>query len=578
MKYILLLLLFAVPVSATITTIGSSDLPYTASSANDTIRFNASKITTTGNGIYVTANNVTIDLQNDTLEFGTGGANTLYGINMAQGVDDLTITANDPHPDSGGYIIVGDSNSWDCVCVRTYGVSNIADDFLMTNVKMIHLGWDGHCFWAEGIRNTRSTHGGYTFRDCRFYNYTRGFTSRSVADGIAIYVTYGDLTVEDSYIYSFAHGIKTSGYPSIVRCTIIVDAKNDLYERPSGQIYWRSAGYGGIGIDGDGGAAIYGGEVRDNVILCGLTWDTLPNGMVYTPSINEGLATGIQISHASQTGVDDSLYVTGNYINIHRGLDDYEGSLTTHPFKLRWQNKYVVMRDNDLICYNASADSGISWGASGCVGYHAIWTSSSYGSEGAFLDSFMTFEENRIISYALDNTVEAVGIKMVIRGENDSPVFDFTGAGNVWRNNYIGASNSCIEFGHGDGGPCQSVLIVSDTLDSLGNSGGDFYTYEAGDYWGNSENNTLRDMVYLNDIPDTLVAYDSYALASWHKYEKTIKVNVYGNNGLLIANADVEVFNQDSSYADTISTGALGYIEDVVSYYFAHGTSTVKSP
>jgi len=80
-KYLFVIFFFLFSLAhANQVSIGSSDLPYTASTAYDTITFSTSKITTSGSGIYVTANYVTIDLRDDTLEFGTGYTDNAYGI------------------------------------------------------------------------------------------------------------------------------------------------------------------------------------------------------------------------------------------------------------------------------------------------------------------------------------------------------------------------------------------------------------------------------------------------------------------------------------------------------------------
>jgi len=221
---------------------------------------------------------------------------------------------------------------------------------------------------------------------------------------------------------------------------------------------------------------------------------------------------------------------------------------------------------DDSIANHASA-----WGKA-CEGIDITFSSDNYGEGGTFLDSFIIIENNHIEAVALDTGTLGVGIRFTVRGELDSPVYNFTGAGNIIRNNYWGSNTTGIEFGKSDGGSASTVIISGDTIEFLVGYGIDssaFNTYECGDWAGISKYNIVRDFTYLGGIEDTAIYWDPANAGDDMFYEKTIKVNVRGNNDSLIANATVRFYNKDSTYSDTGSTGSYGYIKDTVNYYYA---------
>jgi len=528
--------------------IGSADLPYTASTAYDTITLSASKISSSTHGIYVTADYVTIDLRDDTLEFATSGGDSCYGIYTAYNIDHLTILGN-PATDSGGLIlhdgINGVDTSWDCVCVM--GGSS---DITITNVDMLITGYDGHNVQlpASPIPNYIITGGTLLDR-----NY--GYTSRISNDGVSIWAGYGNLTLNGAIVDSWGHGVYVGGVSQIYNCSIMVDARNDLYEYPTNNTAFTSLGAGCI----DMYVCEVGTTVHDNILVAG--------------SENEGCAGAIGVTHCTGTA-ENPIEIYNNYMNFHRGGDDHYGpTVTVRPYKQRWMNKHIHFHDNTIIV-STHPDSGAhaaAWSFR-AEGIDMLWVSAADGSEGTFRDSFTVIENNRIFAYALDTGCEAVGIRLAVRGEDEVPPFDWVGAGNIIRNNYYEVAHSAIEFGKGDGGICQGVLIQGDTvaLTDSGVVGSPFYPWKSGDYSGGiSENNILRDITYIGSINETNIEWDPANDGDEMFYERTLQVNVRGNNDSLIANATVRVYNYDSTLADTGTTGSYGYLKDMVTYYYA---------
>ena len=559
---ILLLLVVILPIQiyAGQVSIGSANLPYTASTAYDTITFNTSRISTSGTGIRVTANNVTIDLRDDTLEFGVGYTDDVYGIYCFEynHVSNLTILGN-PTPNNGGLILHGGGtgstdSSWRCIDVRIEGQNT---NVTITNVDMYITGWDGHNFNHPGDALTN-----FEISGGRFVDHIVGFTNRCNNTGCSILfgsqTALSTATIHDLTIESWAHGIVANGTLGIYNCSLLIDVKNDLYSYPSEGVCTGSIGAGGIGAEHIGP----GTKIHDNVIIAGIE--------------NEGSSIGISIEFAVGTEANP-IEIYNNYTDLHRGPDDYYGGVTCKGYKQRWSNKHIKVYDNEFHV-SAHPDSGAhasAWGIN-CEGIDLYWINTADGSGGTFRDSFTVIENNRIFAYALDTGCNAVGMRIAVRGESETPPFNWVGAGNIIRNNYYEVAHSAIEFGKSDGGICQGVLIQGDTvaLTDSGVVGSPFYPWKSGDLASGSaspysKNNILRDITYIGSINETNIEWDPANDGDEMFYERTLQVNVRGNNDSLIANATVRVYNYDSTLADTGTTGSYGYLKDTVTYYYA---------
>lgn len=533
--------------------IGSSDLPYTASTAYDTITFSTSKITTGGSGIYVTANNVTIDLQDDTLEFGTDYSSDVYGIYTGYHKNHLTILGN-PASDNGGLILHGGGtntpdSSYGCINIRTLG--GLTRNITITDVDMYITGWDGHNYIHrdQGI-DTLTISGG------KMTNRVVGFTNRCASTGISILISNknnSEVVIHDVIIDTWAHGIAAGGQVEIYNCSLLVDVKNDLYSYPSGYTCYSSLGVGGIGLWG----MTAGTKIHDNIIVAGIE--------------NEGSSGGISTSYSVGTP-QNPIEIYNNYINIHRGPDDNYNGVTAKPYKQRWSNKHIHIYDNTFIA-TAHTDSGshaLAWGDA-CEGIDLGFTSAAYGSEGSFVDSFTVFERNHIEAYALNSAAKGTGIRLTVRNENLGDNYTFSGAGNVFRNNYWGGSNSGIEFGKSDGGQCNSVLMTGDTIATIGSVDPNYHTYESGDWAGPSVDNIVRDIVYLGEAYDTDISWDPSASATGSdiSFERTLQILAMGNNDTAIVNASYSVKDKFNQIVASGFTNSNGIDTAFIKYYHA---------
>ncbi|MEW6411024.1 MAG: hypothetical protein AB1483_00965 [Candidatus Zixiibacteriota bacterium] len=509
--------------------IGSSDLPYTASTPYDTITFNSSRISTTGSGIYVTANNVTIDLQDDTLEFGTGNGDRVYGVYTSYHRTNLNIIGD---PVNHGLILHGGGtvradSVYNCRNVLTLG--GLTRDITIQFVDMQINGWNTHNYsHADG------TISNLTISDCRIINHGHGFTSRCSFDGAAIYLPANSTlgaTITNCYVESYHAAVYLSGKAEIASCTLMVDAKNDLYYPgdPWDQVCYTSANAIAIST----WILSPGTSFHDNVILSGVE--------------NEGCDGAFLICYAAGTE-DNPISIYNNEAIIHRGRDDHYGAyLTAKGYKQRWSNKHVKIYNNQFTvvghsnhplypnAYNATVE-----------GMAMLFIDQFHGSEGQFCDSFVTVENNRIL--AIDSGgATASGYNICIRGENTG--YNWQSAGNIWRNNYFEASDLGGKIGYPDGGKCINFLSQGDTLFALSQV---FYAFDIGDWNGPCTANVIRDLVYSRGAPEDDLDWDINAAGSDISFERTLRVFARGTNDLGVAGAAVSVWN---NYGNLVYSG-----------------------
>lgn len=541
--------------------IGSVDLPYTAAVQWDTITFSASKITTGGSGIWVKAHNVTIDLRDDTLEFGTNYSDNVYGIYTDYHRKNITILGN-PLPNNGGLILHGggtgvSDSSWDCVNVRTLG--GLTEDIDIIDVDMEIYGWDGHNYkHHDGSIRELLISGG------KFTTHNDGFTSRCSFDASSIYVnSYGDGgaapggIIHDVVFDTWHDGIFFYGKLQIYNCSLFVDAKNDLYWPGDNDDNFCHTSALSAGITAWGPSA--GTQIYDNYIEAGIN--------------NEGCEQGISMNYAEGT-YTDTIKVYRNKAILHRGPDDHYGGITCKGYKQRWGNKYVSVYDNEFYLY-AHADSGAHAAAYGrsVEGFEMLWIDAAHGSEGPFIDSFITIRNNHIEAVALSSNTTAVGARLTIRGELTG--YNWQNAGNIWKNNYFKSSSIGLDLGKPDGGPCNNFLTVGDTI-AVGGEAVDYRTFEVGDWGGPSTNNTARDMTFIGGAIETDITWNSSSNSNGSDlaFERTLQIYVEGNNGLSVVNAACSLWNGAGDFVGSVATNYQGFATPVVKYYHAFKNST----
>jgi hypothetical protein len=136
------------------TTLGNkytiTSLPYTASQTgtnySETLEVAGTKLSSTTNGIIITGHDIVLNLGTDTIEFGTGCGDNLYGISVPYGSYNIKI--------EGGTILHNPSCSGDSAWSNTCVKLGSPHDILFHNTNMVVEGWSGHCMdGGEGAKN-----------------------------------------------------------------------------------------------------------------------------------------------------------------------------------------------------------------------------------------------------------------------------------------------------------------------------------------------------------------------------------------------------------------------------------------
>ena len=416
---------------------------------------------------------------------------------------------------------------------------------------MYITGWDGHNYYhgPQGVIDRLVVSGG------KYINHNVGYTNRCWNDGVSVLAGHRlatEVSISNLIIETWGHGIAVAGSPvEVYGCSILVDVKNDLYSFPSGNSCYSSLGIGGIYL-----AWSRGGSIHDNYIIAG--------------SDNEGASIGISLSY-TKGRAEDPFEIYNNYIDVHRGPDDAYDGVTAKGYKQRWSNRYIHIHDNTfkVSTHSNHPTAPQAYGPLG-EGIDMYWINRDYGSEGPGRDSFVVIENNRIETNAMDATARGTGIRIAVRNSDPGDPYTFRGAGNIIRNNYWGVTTTGIEFGKGDGGEASTVMIMGDTINFTGVPGGDFHTYEVGDYSGPSLNDTVLDLVYGDSASPTDVYWDPstpYAYGSELVIQRTLEIIAEGTNNFLIDNAACTVKNTYGEVVLTGTTNARGYWKGAVTYH-----------
>jgi len=365
--------------------ITSSDLPLTLdwSYENDTVRISGTKISTSGSGIYIRdgAHGVVLDFGTDTLEFGTGNGSWLYGI---RNTNSTHWGWNKNVKIKGGVILHGgNDNSSSCVCIETY----YTDGLIIEDVTTIVRGVDSRCISTVNA----NSHRGLYIKGGRHISEAVGYESRDDFDGATIYVDGQDGTlngefpytckIEDAYIESIHMACFLKwGVFDVSGCTLIVDARNDLYPPHvgSGSYLHGSTNAGGISLDYAEGGTL----VRGNTILADSSYF--------------GADVGIGMFNCKGTS-GNPIIIDSNYIKIHRGLDAFYGDLNVKGVKWRGGNEHFQFKYNTVIV-TVDGDSDTEFrGPEG----HAFNGQFVYF-DGEPPDSFVTVENNTFQAIDVD--------------------------------------------------------------------------------------------------------------------------------------------------------------------------------
>lgn len=520
-------LLAASPALADIHYLSASDLPavLSASYTNDTIRLVGTRVSTPGDGISIQTHGVVLDLGGDTLEFGTGFGNGLYGVQINSYLDYNVTIRGGTILHGGG--ISGADTSRGCVCLKLQGSSGL----LVSGTNMIIRGVDSRCIGStnyQGNKNVEIVGGRYRSEGIGYYSRDLFRSAIMLLDAPSHSLIGADYNwkIHDLVIENSIHAaIRCEGLTFIYGCSITVDARNDLYEYPQSEWAHGSANSGGI--SGSDWAA--GSRIHDNVILADSNYS--------------GFDVGIMMESADGTA-SSPIHIYNNYIEGHRGLDAHYGYMNCKGMKYRARNKHVRIYNNTFKV-KADGNPGTTFRGPTCAAMEVL----SVAMSEIQLDSFVVIEDNYFEGFDVDGgSDEACGVRLEVQ---TGGIHTWSGAGNVWRRNHLKSNrtiyNMANQYDHG----CGYFLATNDVAESFPTVY-DFATFRLGRYEDRSVSNVFRDLTYLGHASGDGIVMVPGSDDADIRIECTAQIQVKGINNLPIDNAHVTVVD---NYGNTVFTG-----------------------
>ncbi|MGD8785939.1 MAG: hypothetical protein PVJ60_00820 [Phycisphaerales bacterium] len=367
-RWLILLLCLPVMAGGTIREIGSGDLPYTTQATGDTIRISGSSITTSGAAIIVNHANIRIEGEDKTIYFNTGANSSVKGI---------AVNANNLYVRD--LILIEDLDT------ATNGNNVDGIDFLhisgctLINVDVTIYSDNGRCLDSygsgSGLKNIY-------IDSCDFWNYCKGYTTRTHYDGAAVRLEMRNETMSESdfsaKIYrSIVHISPHMGFVcfgmayygggrfgrlkdfEIAYCSTYVDHQNDFYTYDDGTTGHSSANAYGIAINHDSGALIHNNYISSGDIfggsrglfLEGSYGDTTCTTKVYNNVID--IKCGRDVRYGALRPDDDCGSNCGTYAptwavrirdidnTVGKWIDFYDNEITMHLKAVRDTQLYL---------------------------------------------------------------------------------------------------------------------------------------------------------------------------------------------------------------------------------------------
>jgi len=515
-----------------------SSFPYTASQVgtnySETLLVAGTNLPASGSALNIQGHDIVVYLINDTITFGTDGGNNHYGIQFDYSSHHIKIIGGTIY--HGG---AGDGN----VCLQ-FGGTN---DVLIEGTDMRIAGSNGHCVYSPslgepGNYNIEASGGNY-------HSDVTGYTNRCNYDGSALWfgTTYSGY---GNYHYKI-HGINLVTGPSqglivsgrsggndalvfVYACTLQSDARNDFYTSGNNTCLSAANPYQICASHIAGGS-----EIHDNVITSGT---------------NYGGSRGIILEMCNGTP-DNYVEVYNNHVDVHEGVNLEESRGLVQVLRMRFGNKYVHVHNNTLIG-TGSTTHGSSYG-----GEVAVFRLTATDEEGHEPDHGIIIERNMFRAVALSSDVDAW-----------AGVFEsFPNIGNIYRYNRFESPGEIICFGEMNHG-ADGIMLFADTFVQLSPSY-DPKTVVVG--WQNffsASDDTLRDCVYLSGASEEGIVFG--ASGSDYRLERTLSLQVMGNNSLPVRQAVVTVVN---NYGHTVLSGTTnsnGIVTGAVTYHWEQNTGS----
>ncbi|MDX9857796.1 MAG: fibronectin type III domain-containing protein [candidate division Zixibacteria bacterium] len=539
--------------------IAITSLPFTYSASDqtpgvvDTLYIQGTKLTSTGNGISLMSststalNNVVLNLGTDTVVFGTAGT-------PATGLTVNGPVSNRPRNIRilGGHILHQPS---DTAVLDCRGVQLNGHEIIMDGTHVVIRGIDGKAMVGGGtnIYNV-------TVRNCRFASLVTAYYRRDYYTGACIHFdncrsttinTDYNGSIDDFFHLIFENNvIETCPHAAMVlygrsedgdylkikvlNNSITVDARNDYYTYPSGNIYYgTSNAYGIVTTFLTGGSEISGNTIRSGT--------------------NHEGGRGLYIG-SMRLDVMDTVKIYNNDIDVHQGPGDYYRPMPAHGLRVRQSDIANLHIKGNTI--TARSDNNPATIHTDQIAMAFRW--SPY--QGSSFNNVVEGNTFRAIGNGTGTTA-AVCLDAAIIG----------GDGLTFRNNVLESSGAIIKWGEGNAG-APNHLFEQDTLRFIAPDNGHI-TYDLGHLGNNWDcsNNRVRDMVYQNGTSDTDIrfAVDGDLELT---VERTLQVRVLGNNGLPVSGAAVTVLN---NYGQTVLSGLTdgnGRRNGAVSYLYRSRT------
>ncbi len=522
------LLLLTASSYATVHTISS--FPYTASQTgtnySDTLVIAGTNLSTSGSALRITGHDLVLYLVDDTITFGTGNGNSLYGIELSESSYNIKIVGGTIY--HGG---TGDRNT----CLLMMGTN----DVLIEGTNMRIAGTNGHCIFTPSIGPPANYN--IEISGGQYRSDVTGYDNRCNYDGAAInvgttYAGYGDFHYK-------IHGIRLITGPSqgiciggrsggnycfaeVYACTLSSDARNYTYTDPGNTCLSAANPYQ---IAASRLAA--GSSIHDNVILSGT---------------NYGGSRGMIIETCAGTP-ENPVRIYNNYVDVHEGpnLEVPQGNVQV--LRMRFGNAYVHVYDNTFI-----GTGGIGVGSS--YGQQVtVFRITATDEEGHTPEHGIVIENNLFRANALTTGVEAIACALE----------SFPNQGNIIRNNRFESGGTIISFGESNYG-ASGIFIEGDTLVRITPTTDPKTVIVGWRSYFNASEDTLCDLVYLGGASEDDITFG--AGDSDYRLMRRLKVQVIGNNALPVRDATVTVRNNYGQTVFSSTTDRYGQVSELVSY------------
>lgn len=552
-KILIAFLILTAPVFAGQVTINS--LPYTISTSNDTFSLASSRMYSTGNGVTFGSgvDGSVLNLGTDTIVFGTASGDNAVGVAMAGAASPSARVRNckilggvlihDPADSLSGNYTAADTICSGARGITMQGWNNLIDGTEIHvrghgTIHGIYIG-SGAYTHQNRIRSAKIWNRGYGYERRDYYQATAIKIENQYMFGDPYLSTYSG-TEDDFYhlivvacsimtnphaaIVAYARFQSDSSYVKVILDSnyILVDARNDDYSIPSGNILHGTANAYGIVITGMTGGSM-------------IRWNTIRSGSQFTGG--RGIYCGSM--RWSGGSLSDTAVIAYNDIDIHQGPGpDYPSGMDAHGLRIRQADIRNLHVHNNVIRTRADDDAGTLNYSHTAM---AIRISPYQGvSEGVII------ENNQLYAYCDGVATECYGISFdsyTVGGENL-----------IVRNNHIYSHGVGIGWGQSNSGADNIGVGPGDTIEFL--PGGDITTstYAIG-YLSNNwdcSGNSATDHVYIGDASP-----DDIAVAGGGTLELTVRRNITiralgAVNALPRSGATITVLND---YDDTVLVG-----------------------